>query len=277
MDQEIYKNTLCQEVLILDPTNLNSIEELENYTLKFMDIVKETVNSFSHTVKSTKNRPKLKVWNEGISGALKQLKLAYKLWTQQGKPRDLGILTPDFKNKGEKSEATNFRGITVLPVIEKILETVIKNRVSHYIQETQNCFQRGFAVDLSSVEEVSRDAKGRSESIDIIFLDAIAAFDVVNHDLLLRRVYHAGTTDKHWSVLQSIHDGAKSVVKWSDSVSQSFHIQQGVRQGGVLSTDLYKPHVNPLLRRLEESSYGCTIGEIRCNSSACADDITLNS
>ena len=38
-----------------------------------------------------------------------------------------GILTPIFKTKGLKSQVTNYRGITVLPVISKIVE--IKERI----------------------------------------------------------------------------------------------------------------------------------------------------
>ena len=43
----------------------------------------------------------------------------------------VGLLTPVFKNKGNIAEVINYRGITVLPVINKIIETIIKNRTSH--------------------------------------------------------------------------------------------------------------------------------------------------
>ena len=38
----------------------------------------------------------------------------------------VGPLTPVFKNKGNIAEVINYRGITVLPVINKIIETIIK-------------------------------------------------------------------------------------------------------------------------------------------------------
>ena len=46
---------------------------------------------------------------------------------------------------------------------------------------------------------------------------------------------------------------------------------------GILSADLYKIYVNPLLDRLNHTGLGAKIGNIICNTSACADDITLNS
>jgi hypothetical protein len=55
------------------------------------------------------------------------------------------------------------------------------------------------------------------------------------------------------------------------------HMQviQGVRQGGILSTDLYKLYNNPLLARLESANIGMGIGNISTNCTACADDVAL--
>ena len=51
----------------------------------------------------------------------------------------------------------------------------------------------------------------------------------------------------------------------------------GVRQGGILSTDLYKLYtcINPLLDRLQDVGIGLKIGNINVNNTGCADDITL--
>ena len=57
-----------------------------------------------------------------------------------------------------------------------------------------------------------------------------------------------------------------------------FEVLQGDhRQGGILSTDLYKLYVNPLFDRLTSSNIGLKIGNVVCNTSACADDIALMS
>ena len=94
---------------------------------------------------------------------------------------------------------------------------------------------------------------------------------------LLRRLYQTGINDKLWSLINSLHQGATSVVKWMGHVSSAFEVTQGVRQCGFLSADLYKMYVNPLLDRLNHTGIGAKIGNIICNTSAFADDITLNS
>jgi hypothetical protein len=58
---------------------------------------------------------------------------------------------------------------------------------------------------------------------------------------------------------------------------QNFNIKQGVRQGGVLSTHLYKSYINDLPLELEKRGLGLTIGLEYCGSPLCADDIVLMS
>jgi heme exporter protein D len=45
----------------------------------------------------------------------------------------------------------NYRGITVLPVISKIVETIIKERIQKQVIETQNRKQRGFTYGSSLI------------------------------------------------------------------------------------------------------------------------------
>ena len=127
------------------------------------------------------------------------------------------------------------------------------------------------------VEETARECKDAGDSVYFIFLDAKSAFDVVDHKHLMRRLYHIGIHDRHWTLINSMHQQATSVVKWAGDRSDPFEVDQGVRQGGLLSADLYKVYGNPLLNRLTESGVGVSIGTICCNATACADDLTVGS
>ena len=57
--------------------------------------------------------------------------------------------------------------------------------------------------------------------------------------------------------------------------SDSFLIQQGVRQGGVLSPHLYKAYINRLLIQLQDNHNGYCIGHVYVGSLTSADDPTL--
>ena len=59
----------------------------------------------------------------------------------------------------------------------------------------------------------------------------------------------------------------------TDIREESFYNHQGIRQGGILSTDMYKVYLSPQLNRLGETGEGGTIGEIDCAAPTAADDI----
>ena len=65
------------------------------------------------------------------------------------------------------------------------------------------------------------------------------------------------------------------MVKWGGKFSDKFKIKQGERQGGILSTDMYKVYDNKLLDCLESVMLDIRIGGINCNGPMCADDTTV--
>ena len=97
----------------------------------------------------------------------------------------------------------------------------------------------------------------------LVLLDAKAAFDKVIHSHLFRHMYHAGIQDKTWTIIKSLHHNAESCIRWTGSTSDCFKVGMGVRQGGILSTDLYKLYINPLLDRLQDVGIGLKIRNIR--------------
>jgi hypothetical protein len=92
-----------------------------------------------------------------------------------------GLLTPIFKNKGLKTQATNHRGITVLPVISKIVETIIKERIQNQVPRNTEQNSKGSSSVNSAlpVEECYREVVDNDTDCQIILLDAKAAFDKV--------------------------------------------------------------------------------------------------
>ena len=93
-------------------------------------------------------------------------------------------------------------------------------------------------------------------STHIAFLDSKSVFDVVSHASLMRKLFHIGVEGNHWNLINSLHTDAQTAVKWNSRLSDSFMVQQGVRQGGILSTDLYKVYGNKLLDRLVATLLG---------------------
>ena len=184
-----------------------------------------------------------------------------------------GVLTPVFKRKWSKNCSTNLRGITILPVICKIIEAILKERISSQCDRAQNPYQRGFTRNASPmnaglvIEEFLRESKDNNLTAHLSLLDAKSVFDVMDHDHMLRRFFHIGVQDKHWTLISSLHRDALSVVKWVGEQSRSFKMHQGVHQCSIVSTDLYKIYQNPQLNRIQLSGLGARVGNVTCNIS----------
>ena len=64
-------------------------------------------------------------------------------------------------------------------------------------------------------------------------------------------------------------------MKLLNGLSDSFSINQGVRQGGILSTCLYKIYIDELLRIVKSKRLGLCIGTVYIGCPTYADDVAL--
>ncbi|MEW8548000.1 MAG: reverse transcriptase domain-containing protein [Candidatus Thiodiazotropha sp.] len=167
------------------------------------------------------------------------------------------------------------------PVLTRLIEAVLKFRIKPKLLSQQNGMQRGFTENSSPmncaliVEEFFRNNKDLHKPTYMAFMDAKSAFDVVVHPNLMRKLYKTGVNTHEWLTINSLHEGSMTSVKWQGEMSPMFTNEQGVRQGGVLSADLYKLFINDLLDRLEATEKGARIGNINISAPTCADDVTV--
>ena len=195
------------------------------------------------------------------------------------------LATGEITSIGKKGKDTrlpsNHRGITITSVLGKVIEHAEILDVEDKISRHQSYLQFGFSSGQSPlgasviITEATAIAKKLKAPLYLATLDAQKAFDTVSHQILLHTLAGYGDLGSLQAVTNLAYSSLTSQVKWKGQCGESFPVEQGVRQGGILSTHLYKLYVNPLLQELTQyaagfSAYGCFYG-----SPTCADDVVL--
>ncbi|VDI19758.1 Hypothetical predicted protein [Mytilus galloprovincialis] len=192
-----------------------------------------------------------------------------------------GIITPVHKKGKDATDFGSYRGITVSYTIGKVFEHVILDRIEDRLPLDQSSLQFGFTKHISIllaallINECIVEAKEFNLPLFIAFLDSQRAFDVVDHPSLKCKLFLNGICCKIWNVIDTWYTNLTSRVKWCGRLSDNFPIKQGVRQGGILSTGLYKTYINDLLKTLERNRLGMHIGTTYIGCPTVADDIAL--
>ncbi len=144
--------------------------------------------------------------------------------------------------------------VSLLPFIAKTLERVVFNQVSLFLSQNnkldakQSGFRSGHSTEtaLLSVTEALRIAKADSKSSVLILLDLSAAFDTVNHQILLSTLSSLDITGIPLRWFESYLTGQSFRVAWGGEVSKAHKLVTGVPQGSVLGPLLFSTYTTSL-------------------------------
>ena len=109
----------------------------------------------------------------------------------------------------------------------------------------------------------------------VAYLDASKAFDRVNQNKLFKKLLNNGVPKWIIKVISQWYCNQTLCVKWGSVISEVFPVNNGVRQGGILSPLLFNVYINNLSISLRKLPIGCCSGENVINHLRYADDIVL--
>ena len=169
------------------------------------------------------------------------------------------------KSSLDPSICKNYRPVSNLSYISKLLERVIAEQLlqhlntNSYLDKFQSAYRPGFSTETALLKVVNDSLININNGnlVLLVLLDLSAAFDTINHDLLLNRLNSsAGIQDTALQWFSSyLSDRSQSVLVGS-SISNQSSLNCGVPQGSVLGPILFSIYTSSLGRVIEKYNIG---------------------
>ena len=221
-------------------------------SIEVFDIINELKSEKSHGPNGIPTKI-LHLLNAEISPLLADI---FNLSFQSGKfPSILKIakVIPIHK-KSSKLDCSNYRPISILSNLDKILEKLIHKRLYHFLEINNIIYplQFGFRKNFSTTHTLLSLTENIKQEIDKgkfgcgIFIDFQKAFDTVDHEILLSKLQYYGIRGKANDWFRSYLDNRQQFVSINGFNSSLSKIKCGVPQGSVLGPLLFLIYINDL-------------------------------
>ena len=159
------------------------------------------------------------------------------------------------KSVTDYEEFSNFRPISNLKFISKMTEKVVSLRLLHYLRSNgpeelyQSAYKQFHSCETALIRvqnDILREIDGNSGLI-LLLLDLSAAFDTVDHTILLQRMHSKfGIKGDALNWFRSYLSDRSQTVYVNGATSDSYDVFCGVPQGSVLGPILYLIYTSPI-------------------------------
>ena len=185
------------------------------------------------------------------------------------------IIRPLLKKSNlDVDQLKHYRPVSNTHFLSKILEKLVIGRLEDHMLKNllYDPFQSAYRKQHSTETAILKVQNDIIASLDVGkctvlgSLDLSAAFDTVDHHILLKRMRHLyGIDDTAWCWFESYLDNRHTKVRINDSLSSSRVLVCGVPQGSVLGARLYSMFIYPILNIIKKHGvhYHCYADDIQ--------------
>ena len=164
-------------------------------------------------------------------------------------------VTPLFK-KNNKFEVGNYRPVSILSIVSKILEKSVNDQLCDYLTENnilyqyQSGFRKAHSTDtcLIHLQDYIRSDISRGNYTGMVLIDIQKAFDSVDHGILCTKLKAMGIGSVDW--FKSYLEDREQTVMINDTLSIPLKITCSVPQGSILGPILFLCFMNDMPKSL---------------------------
>ena len=143
--------------------------------------------------------------------------------------------------KGDLRKCDNWRGISLLDVVGKVLARIIQNRLQVVAKKVLPDSQCGFTKGTGCVDmifaarQLLEKSREHDDTLFILFVDLRKAYNSVPREAMWRVFEKYGVPSNMLSVVRSFYEGKTAVVTVGDSTTNNIEVTNGLRQGCILA------------------------------------------
>lgn len=192
-------------------------------------------------------------------------------------------ICPIYKSENPK-KPENYRGIAINNSIGKLFNIILCNRFDKYLSDNQIIHesQIGFSKNSRTSDHifvlkciVDKYLKMGNKRLYAGFVDFRKAFDKVIHTGIMLKLLQRNVNGNFYQILKSMYKNDRLCVKIGCKMTDFFPSEVGVRQGDVLSPNLFKYFINDLPGILLKKSDTISLNDKQIPCLLYADDLVL--